>query len=77
MRPVKRLLTLQADRTSRFQDESYAQVWETKFDEVLFGTSTQSQPEDATITEIKDELEVTMENETVRTTAAETLEEDK
>ena len=77
MRPVKRLLTLQADRTSRFHDDSYAQVWETKLDEVLYGTSTQSQLEDATITEIKDELEITMESETVRTTATETLEEDK
>ena len=45
------------------QDDFYAQVLETEFDEVLFGNSTETQPAEATIAEVTDENVNTTQNE--------------
>ena len=48
----------------------YAQAWETEFEEVLFGNTTENAPEETTVTEIADKTgngENTAENDVVKT----------
>ena len=52
-------------------DDWYAQAWETEFREVLFGTPTENDKEEATITEVQTEDGTTTDHETVITTADE------
>ena len=58
-------------------DDWYAQAWETEFGEVLFGTSTENDNEEATITEVQTEHGNTTDHETVITTADENTMMDK
>ena len=58
-------------------DDWYAQAWETEFGEVLFGTPTENDNEEATITEVQTEDENTTEHETVIATADENTTMDK
>ena len=58
-------------------DDWYAQAWETEFGEVLFGTSTENDNEEATITEVQTEDGNTTDHETVITTADENTMMDK
>ena len=58
-------------------DDWYAQAWETEFGEVLFGTSTENDNEEATITEVQTEDGTTTDHETVITTADENITMDK
>ena len=58
-------------------DDWYAQAWETKFGEFLFGTSTENDNEEATITEVQTEDGTTTDHETVITTADENITMDK
>ena len=54
-----------------------AQAWEIEFGEVLFGTSTENDNEEATITEVQTEDGNTTDHETVMTTADENTTMDK
>ena len=58
-------------------DDWYAQAWETEFGEVLFGTPTENNNEEATITEVQTEDRNTTDHETVITTADESTTTDK
>ena len=58
-------------------DDWYAQAWETEFGEVLFGTPTENDNEEATITEVQTEDGDTTDHETVTTTAEENTMMDK
>ena len=49
-------------------DDWYAQAWETEFGKVLFGTSTENDNEEATITEVQTEDGTTTDHETAITT---------
>ena len=58
-------------------DDWYAQAWETEFGEVLFGTPTENDNEEATIAEVQTEDGDTTDHETVTTTADENTMMDK
>ena len=58
-------------------DDWYAQALETEFGEVLFGTSTENDNEEATITEIQSEDGATTEHETVIINTEENITTDK
>ena len=58
-------------------DDWYAQAWETEFGEVLFGTPTENDNEETTITEVQTEDGDTTDHETVTTTAEENTMMDK
>ena len=58
-------------------DDWYAQAWETELGEVLFGTSTENDNKEATITEIQTEDGATTEHETVIINTDENITTDK